>query len=372
MAKMDGCHQRALLVICSALCVMLAWPPDASSQEAVATVLDHSDLYGRIEYLEGQVARLTQPGTVHSGVNIDCQSCELTPLACPTWSASLDGLYWKPRQRGLDYAVTEDGSSLILGQGQIHNLDFDRDSGFRLAMAHLTKTGWTVRAAFTMFDTDGSALAQRPDGVGQLFATRSHPSGTSDEAETATAFGSIDYKTFDLTAERFVFQNRFASVATFAGIRWVEIDQQMDLRYDGRDFDNGRIWDQTNMDGFGLRMGSQSTWHMAKGFSLFGSLAGGLTYGRHDMRFSESNIDETVSIVDVRDQYDEAVGSLEAMAGLNWTCRNVSVGLGYEMIKWFNVGERSMFVDNVREGAYASLSKDLLLEGLFVNFTVTR
>ena len=296
---------------------------------------------------------------------------EPSPYTCSAWFASVDGLYLKPRQRGLDYAVTEDGSSLVLGSGQINSLDYDRDGGFRFNLGHLTKTGWSVRAAFTMFDTDGSAIAQRPPGVGQLFATRSHPSGASDEAETATAFGSLDYKTFDILAERDVFHNRFATVTTFAGLRWVEIDQQMDMRYDGRDFDNGRIVDQTTMDGLGLRLGSQSSWHMAGGFSLFGKIAGGLTYGRHSMQFTESNVDETVSIVDIRDNYDEAVGSLEAAAGMNWCWKNLSVGAGYEMTKWFNVGERSMFVDNVREGSYASISKDLLLEGLFINLTVT-
>ena len=39
---------------------------------------------------------------------------------------------------------------------------------------------------------------------------------------------------------------------------------------------------------------------------------------------------------------------------------------GYELTNWFDVADRSMFVDSVHEGAYSPSSMNLLLEGFFL------
>ena len=51
--------------------------------------------------------------------------------------------------------------------------------------------------------------------------------------------------------------------------------------------------------------------------------------------------------------------------GLGWNWRNVTLSGGYEMANWFGLADRSMFTDESQEATFASISNDVLLEGLF-------
>lgn len=88
-------------------------------------------------------------------------------------------------------------------------------------------------------------------------------------------------------------------------------------------------------------------------------------YGRFDSQLTETNLAGAQSIVSVRDEYQQAVPVLEVAAGLSWRYRCFEVSAGYEIVDWFNAGDRSAFVDGNDEGLYSSASTDLLLEGLF-------
>ncbi len=350
---------------------------------ALGQAAESDSMLMRLDALEAQVLELSQSASLPPVVTLDhavgpCTNCSIVPacespdpIVCPGWEASAELLYLKLHQRGLDFAVSEDGTGLVFGDGQVHNLDFDRDAGFRATVGYRTKAQWAVRVAYTSLTTDGTAYAERPEGIGQLFATRSQPDG-AQESNTAKAAGAVDYQLFDLFAERPMFQSRLALFSVFGGFRWIDFAQDFHYDYDGRDFTNGRIIDETRMDGFGLRMGGEGHWRWANGFSIFGNLAGGLTYGRYKTHFLEDNLDQNVLIVDARDRFEQAVASMEARAGIAWAWNAVTLRAGYEMINWFNLAERAAFVDDVQEATYVPLAQDVLLEGLFLQLTVVR
>ena len=342
------------------LAIGVALPKGAAAQD-----IGMDPIVNRLNALEAQVNQLSLAPAVVFGSEAEpaCEPCE--DYFCPGWEAAAEMVYFKPRQRGLDYAVTEDGTTAVFGNAQVHSLDYDRNAGARAAVGYRTKTGWALRGTYTSFETNGTAGVDRPAGIGQLFPTRSVPDGFV-ETDSARASAQFEFHTFDLTADRPVYQNSFTMLSIFGGARWVDVDQLYRFDYNGRDFTNGRIIDETKMNGFGLRLGSEGRWKMAGGFSAFGSLAGGLTYGRFRTTNFEDNLDSTIVVSNLSTQYDQAIATLETRAGVSATWRNVIVSAGYELNDWFGLAERSVFTGNTERGGLATISDDILLEGFFL------
>ncbi len=317
----------------------------------------------RTDLLESEVTELRQRlDDVGSGKILGEEAgCD---FVCPGWNASVEYLNWRLRRRGLDFAITTDVTSLTVGAGDVQNLTFGRDSGVRTGLSYTTTAGWEIGFGYTHFDTQATDSAVEPTG-GNLWATRSHPDG-NEEALTADAFGTLDYDLFDLEVRRWFPVNRFAAVQLLGGLRWSDINQGLRYEYNGRDFANGAIDNPVSMQGFGVRLGAAGYWQLPRGFSLFARGAGTLSYGKFQMRLLETNLAGADTIVDVTDEYQQAVPALEAAVGASWRDERFEFSGGYELTNWFNLADRTMFVDNVHEGAYSPDSMDLLLDGFFV------
>jgi hypothetical protein len=287
-----------------------------------------------------------------------CSQC-----VCPAWKLSADFLYWDLHRRDLDFAIATDDSALAVGAGTVQELDFSRNGGLRTGIARQLASGWDVGFTYTYFFTSADASVAEPVG-GNLWATRSHPA-RYEEASTAAAFSSFKYNVFDLEAGYQWTLSPWANVRMFGGPRWATIDQQFNAYYNGRDFSNAVVTHPVDMDAFGLRMGLSGNWELGRGFSLFGRGAGSVMYGKFSTQLTETNQAGAQTVVSVRDEYEQAVPVLEIAAGLSWRYRCMEVSAGYELVDWFNLGDRSAFVDGTDEGLYSPMSSDLLLEGLF-------
>jgi len=280
-----------------------------------------------------------------------------------TW-VSADLLFWQAHMRSLDFAATEDGTSLAIGAGETHHVDFDRDAGVRVAIGHMTKVGWGVSIGYTNFETSGTGTVARPPGIGQLFSTLSHPGGP-EEADTASANNSLDYNVFDLEAQMRAVDRRFATVDLFGGLRWANIDHELNVEYNGRDFVNGRISDQMNVDAFGLFVGGEAHWRMASGWSLFGRSSVAAMYGKIRNTRQETNLNDIEQLVDFEDEYVEAIFNIDTRFGLAKTTGPVQLRAGYDVNVWTGIGDRIRFSDDIEEAAFSPASGDLLLEGFF-------
>jgi hypothetical protein len=316
-------------------------------------------------YLESEVAEIkSRMNAMDRAGAVQRSYAEITEAVCPGWLVSVDYLYWDLHRRGSDFALTTDDSALAVGRGAVHHLEMDRDSGFRLNAGYRFATGWELAAGYTYFATSASAAAAEPAG-GNMWATRSHPND-NEEAATADAAGSFDYNVFDLEARSPWLQSCPVALRWFGGLRWSDVEQDFQAAYDGYDFDDSVYRNRTNMTGFGLRLGAESQWRWNANWSLFGSAAGSVLYGRFHTQMLETNVGGADTIVDVRDDYRQAVPVLEAAVGVAWNRGPVQIRAGYEMANWFNLADRSLFPDDVHEGAYAPLAEDVLLEGLFL------
>lgn len=289
--------------------------------------------------------------------------------ARPGWLVSVDYVNWDLRQRGTDFAIETNTQAEAIGSGSVHNLDMDRNSGVRMNLGYRTLSGWELGLGYTYFQTDGTAFVAAPAG-GNLWATRSHPA-IWEEAGTADAFADFSYNVFDLEARYPLVQDCPVTMQIFGGLRWADIDQTFQVAYDGDDFTNALYRNATSMTGFGLRLGAESHWRLNSSWSLFGNAAGSILYGRFSTHLLETDQAGGNTIVDVRDDYGQAVPVIDAAVGVAWNRGPVQIRGGYEMANWFNLADRSMFPDERHEGAYAPQANDVLLDGLFVRFSYT-
>jgi hypothetical protein len=337
--------------------------PAPNAEATAAAFASNARLEAELAELRSRLDAIEAGG----GAKADDDCC--VPAVCPGWLVSVDYLNWDLRQRGTDFAIVTD-DQFVVGSGSVQNVDADRNSGFRMNLGYRTASGWELAAGYTYFQTDGSASAAGPDG-GNLWATRSHPA-RNEEAFFADAASEFTYNVFDLEARYPIIRHCAATVQLFGGVRWAEIDQAFRVNYDGDDFTNGQFSDVSSMSAFGLRMGAEGQWHLNSSWSLFGSAAASILYGRFQTELMETDRDGADTIVDIRDAFGQAVPVLEAAAGVAWTRGPWQVRGGYELVNWFNLADRSMFPDNTHEGLYTPLSPDVLLDGLFVRLGYTR
>lgn len=285
-----------------------------------------------------------------------------------SWIAKVDYLNWSVNRQGLDFAVATDGTALAVGNGSVQNLDFGQASGVRVGVGYLFASGWDLTGNYTYFHNTASAFAAEPAG-GNLWATLSHPN-VNQEAATAAASGTFNYDVFDLEAGYGVLLTEAIAIRPFGGLRWANIDQNLNVRYDGRDFDDAVVDNNLTMNGFGFRLGLEGYWRLGRGWSLFGRGAGSVLYGNFRSQLVETNFSGADTVVNVRDHYMQAVPVLETALGTAWQYERFQFAAGYELNNWFNLANRSMFPDNVHEGAYAPSSNSVLLNGYFLRCSV--
>jgi hypothetical protein len=237
-----------------------------------------------------------------------------------------------------------------------------------VGIAYLTQSGWEIGLGYTYFHASATGAAQEPVD-GNFWATRSHPE-QNEEAATALGLGSFDCQVLDLEVGHELCLNRHTGLRLFGGLRWANIDQHLLIRYDGRDFDNAVVNQPVSMDAIGIRLGADGRWHFAHGWSVFGRAAGAVTYGQFHTQKLETNFSGADTIVNVVDNYDQAVPVLEAALGVSWRYRCLEIAAGYEIVSWFNLADRSLFPDSTHEGLYTPVSTDVLLDGFFFRTTL--
>ena len=286
------------------------------------------------------------------------------------WFADLDVKYWQMRRRDLDYAASSSNTALAIGEGTIHELVFDADSGFQASMGYATEDGWKIGFRYTNFRTDENDSLIRAPGE-TLFSTRSHPK-FNEEAITADVDSLFDMNIFDFEVRGPIVLSERASLNVFGGIRWADVDQEFNTVYDGFDFVNGEINNLHSMDAVGLRLGGEGTWTLLKGLYLFGGAETSLMYGSHETSLRETDEINGVRdvLVNVSDKYQQAITSLSTTVGLGLNAKDYEFRIGYEFNVWYNLADRLVFLDDTHEAIFSHSNHDVVLDGFFARMSV--
>jgi Legionella pneumophila major outer membrane protein precursor len=302
------------------------------------------------------------------------------------WLIQADWLYWKAHRNGLDYAILDTAADPVLGVADVARIRPDHESGFRIAIFRQSSNGMDFGVRYTNYDSrPGDTLT---DPTGNSSATRLHPDvvvGSPDVGDqnvvAATSGYDLEYELLDLEAGYRLEFNCNSSVRPFTGIRFAQIDQQIDSRYgDAADFSTNvtQVLESVDMDSWGLFGGTEVQWGLGgRGLHVFGRGAAGLHHARFDSSFAELEVDEDVFVARVTDGDRRIVASLEAQVGLGYQlyqgCRGgIDLQVGYDIQKWFNMADFLSFEDDVLEASLDRNDASLGLDGWFVRVMVTR
>jgi len=288
---------------------------------------------------------------------------------CPGWYIQADYLNWQPRRSGLGVAILDPvGFGVPSAGNPVLALDFDRDSGLRVALGRRTVTGWDLGFRYTYFSTDDH-LALAPGG-GQVLALLSSPASGLTNADSVAATAGVELNVYDLEAGHWLRVSDSVSGRISLGLRYAQIDQDLQARYDGGFFSNGLVDAPTGFEGFGGRLAGAVYWDLAWGFSIFGDLGVSLLAGELQSDRREENFGTTV--VDVKNEVEQIIPVVDMSLGVAWNRGPWTISGGYELSNWFNVSTTTDFADNFNGGSLDDGLSDLGFDGFFLRLAYVR
>ena len=274
---------------------------------------------------------------------------------------------WKIRRRDLDYAVTNTGSALAIGQVDIKELSFDRDDNFKAILGIKIDDGWKLGLVYSNYRTRQSDSIEAAAGE-TLYATRSHPE-FNERAFDASMAAMLDTDSFDAEVRGDIKLSERASITVFGGFRWMDTNQILDTSYDGIDFNDGSVVQQNQSALFGLRLGSLGRYDISDRYYIFGSMEATLAYGRHSLSLQETNNSGGTLLVDVQDSYSQAHLLAEASFGAGLVLGEYDLRLGYELNFWGGMASRLVFLDDTHEAMFSHQTEDIMLDGVFIRLS---
>lgn len=330
--------------------------------------------YGsRLAELEGQLSQLQAELISMSKPEMEFHESAKQLCDRPRWTFGADWLAWRPRRRGLDFALL-DPINVEGPIGTVQNVEFDYESGVRGRLGYATGNGWELAAAYTYFHAGpafASATAPPPPGV--LKKTTGFASLVGGEvAETASAWASLELQMVDVELGLWLIDNPSVAVQAFGGVRLANLEQNFTASYNGFQYANGLVQRSEDLEGYGLRGGGQAQLRLWGDWKVFGSGAASVLAGFFDTQLTDTDNNGELVIGNVSDSYTAAVVVLEAAAGVSWQRGPLEIGGGYELAAWLNAADSPRFPDNAFESYYVPLSSDLLLDGFFVRMTWSR
>ncbi|MBW4443335.1 MAG: hypothetical protein KME10_19255 [Plectolyngbya sp. WJT66-NPBG17] len=285
-------------------------------------------------------------------------------------------LFLQPRTSNMmDFAILDPGTALAV-DGDVARVNYDDVAALRVGLTYRPEnTGWEIAASHAFFKTEGQQSAARP-ATGFLFSTFTHPF-QNDSANTADASAKLGYQSTDLEIAYNLNVNRSMGVRLFSGLRFSDVKQEMNVAFNGRDFNQAIARSKNEFTGFGPRMGAQLDLKLASDLKLFGRGAGSLLLGNRSTFYEETDNNGT----DLVARFDpgsrqQVVPGLEFSLGLSWQPKigqrsNFNFSIGYEYQHLFNVSDSIRFVDSASPGVFTQSKNDLSLQGLFFLFGIS-
>lgn len=281
--------------------------------------------------------------------------CECVTRACDCgvdFFITGDFTWWKPRQDGMEYAVTEPlpggvsgvtAASTTPSQGKVYHAKAQYEPGFKVGVGlDFCDWGWDVYLNYTWFRTENNRHASSSAATGaglQLqdsywFAGINNNIGPLSYA-SATSHWKVHMNVLDLEFGRKFWIGKHIMIRPQAGLKGVWNRQHLDNYYFSSTattfagtpvlpaLAETQMHQRIKNDGVGIRAGMCTAWHFSRGFSLFGDFAlTGLW-----QKFKVSRNDEvslttagvvTAEPVNVRDHFYSVTPVLEWMFGLKW------------------------------------------------------
>jgi hypothetical protein len=356
------------------------WRASAAPQNPMSPAAHEVHVGDDLQVGQLQSARFDTAGYNSGGSSgSDCCSADGCCGECdsgPSLSFSVDALYWKVRRRGLDVAIENPTATTTTIDGPIRSIGLNWDTGARASFRYTGPRGWDVTSTYTFFETDNREMFNAPAGT-NLQATRTSSTALS-LFETAAVQADFDYEVFDIEMGRWYSPTCDLSIRPFFGARGGEITQELRISYDRVSPTTAQVLvaQQTRVDFYGLRCGSEFHWHVRDCVSLFGRGAASVLVGDYSAFHGETqNPLIAGNNFAVTDDYTQLLPVLETALGVEMRRGSLTFQAGYDAAIWFNASERVSFTPNVTTSNFSQLtnvSNHLGLDGAFARVIYTR
>jgi hypothetical protein len=348
------------LVIIAVSCCSGLHASDTETADGVITVSNPpTHLVGyeqRILGLERQLAEMQSEGASDESFGCECNTC------CASWFATADYLIWQIERNDLAFAIRDPAGLGVPAGGQpVQSLDLGSNNGLRFALGRRTDDNWEVAVKYTFMRADDNRIFA--PGAGQVLAVQSSPATGLTNANSANASSNFRYNVFDLQMSHWFNASDTLSLNVFSGVRFSSIDHHLRVRYDGGAFINGLVDVPTDVDAFGIRLGSELHANLASGLAVFGRA--GLSANATEITATRREVNAGAVVIDAGRSTHPVIPALEVALGLRFYSGNWSVAAGYEFENWFNLVSPLEFADNFNGGTLGSSQQDLGLHGAF-------
>lgn len=362
-----------------------------------SAVFGATDMDSRVTQLENQMQQVrtkTPMGTY--GAKTAIARADVDGYG---WFISGDLIFWQPKLNGTDFTYKASNLNASTSfRAEMKQVSFDWSVGFRCGLGYnFEHDGWELGAQYTYFRPDDQKKVTST-GVqslvplkGSLNIPTLSPVSLSTVANPAfrvaqLARQAIDilHHNLDLSLGRAYYVSGKLSLRPHWGVRssWMNIEKttyyngtpscQDDVSSLGLGCNFFSVKDNSDFWGLGPRVGCDSKWYLGNGVSIFGNIAGALTYGFFDVdHIEETNITAGVpQFIDFnRADLHGVVPTAQLFAGLRFDSyvnnnkQHFGIVLGYEVNYWWRI-DQSIKVNDSATSNYERVSEDLAFHGV--------
>ncbi len=288
-------------------------------------------------------------------------------------ATTFDVLFWQASQDNLGFGI-ESKSTTSISHGHFKQPDFDWNWGFRAGVdykSHHDK--WDIATRYTYMHSTASESISAPAG-GAVFPSWQFPLVAGGFVTDGKAHWICNLNMADLELGRDCYVGTWLSIRPFMGVRGAVVQQRYHVGYKGGTAvpagDEDKIKMSNNFWGVGIRVGFNSLWGFAKGWSFYVDGAGSLLSGQIKVREGEHFNKANETIFNVRDTISTVIPTAEIALGLQWDHLwdndryHLGVKLGWEFNCFFNQNRLFKFASSSSPGFFSQNNADLSFQGV--------
>ena len=282
----------------------------------------------------------------------------------------ISGLYMRPRNADIAYAVPIDGlvgtilpTPIQVGQVDIVDPDYSLgyDLGFHLAINCLTSITFEYMSLQT--STTNRVEETSPNVLRSLV---SHPSSSSAAADFLSASASlgIDMDVTDVSLRHLFVGGDVFAVNYFVGARYARLEQRFKSSFVANGTED--VVSDVDFDGAGLRLGiDMQRFACNHNVYFYGNGAASFMAGKFQTQYDQrQSFDPT--IVETSWEAGRVVPILDLELGAGWSSPGgrFKVSLGYLYNAWFNTVKNDDFIQAVQQNDFNGLNNTMSFDGL--------
>ncbi|MBI5273545.1 MAG: hypothetical protein HY860_00640 [Chlamydiales bacterium] len=296
----------------------------------------------------------------------------------------VDGEYllWHAYEDGLAYAVEINSTT---DRGDVQDLDFDWDSGFRAGLGYrMPHDKWELDANWTRFYTSASGSTSTSTQLlypeWDVLAFPSYQSGSP--ITIINGSWNLHLNVLDGEISHYFMTTPSLSFKPHMGIRGIWIKQTYHTQITGGIVPQTILFNDiftvnSFARGAGFRAGLDTQWEFCKHWSLFGNIGGSLLFTtfnieEKDYRSTAHNPPLTL-IFDIKDQIQQLVPTVDLAMGISWDYSfsdmvALCLQLGWEFNDFFGQNKfRHFFLNDNSSYSFVGSQEDLTMQGLVVS-----